>query len=98
MVWLKASVKTLESSTVLQAEPLPAAFLFTYDLLWFFISSKPKENGLTQLVVAGPLGKLDLGDQYGFDPVATFHSGRVIPCPLCRVFSPADLQTEKTVP
>ena len=22
-----------------------------------------------------PLGKLDLSDQYGFDPVATFHDG-----------------------
>jgi len=31
---------------------------------------------VTKLVVAGPLSKLDLGDQYGFNPVAAFHDER----------------------
>jgi hypothetical protein len=31
---------------------------------------------LTKLVVESPLGKFDLGDQHGFDPVAAFHNGR----------------------
>jgi len=28
-----------------------------------------------------PLGKLDLGDQYGFNPVAAFHDAGLIPRP-----------------
>jgi hypothetical protein len=31
---------------------------------------------LTKLVIERPLGKLDLGDQYGLDPAATFHDRR----------------------
>ena len=46
------------------------------------IRSQPK------LVVVRPLGKLDLGNQEGFDPVATFHDSSVIPRPhLPRDFS-----------
>ena len=46
------------------------------NILWLFVSSQSLEDGLTKLVVAGPLGKLDLGDQHGFDPVALFHHCR----------------------
>jgi hypothetical protein len=36
--------------------------LFAHDLLGLFVSPKTKEDRLTKLVVAAPLGKLDLGD------------------------------------
>jgi hypothetical protein len=38
-----------------------------------FVSSQFKEDRLTKLVLECPFGKLDLGDQHGFDPVATLH-------------------------
>ena len=50
--------------------------LFTGNVLSLLVSSQPQEHGLTKLVVAGPLGKLDLSDQNGFDPVAAFHDSR----------------------
>jgi hypothetical protein len=40
--------------------------LFAHHLLGLFVSPKTQEDGLTKLVVAGPLGKLDLGDQQEF--------------------------------
>ena len=39
----------------------------------FFVCSKTKEHRLAKLVIIGPLGKLDLGDQYGSDPFAALH-------------------------
>jgi len=50
--------------------------LFTNDVLVRFVSSQSQEDWLTKLVVAGPLGKLDLGDQQGFDPNTAFHDRR----------------------
>ena len=47
--------------------------LFTNDILCLFVSSQPQEDGLTKLIVAGPLGKLDLGDQYRLNPFAPLH-------------------------
>jgi hypothetical protein len=44
---------------------------FTNDVFSLFISSQSKEDGLTKLFVAGPLGKLDLGDQDRLNPFAT---------------------------
>jgi len=44
--------------------------LFANDILCLFVRPQPEEDRLTKL---GPLGKLDLGDQYRFDPVAAFH-------------------------
>jgi len=46
---------------------------FTNDVLSLFVSSQSKEDGLTKLSVAGPLGKLDLGDQDRLNPFALFH-------------------------
>jgi hypothetical protein len=34
----------------------------------FFISAQSQEDGLPKLVVAGPLGELDLSDQHWFNP------------------------------
>jgi hypothetical protein len=47
--------------------------LFPNDILCQLISAQPQEDRLTKLIVAGPLGKLYLGDQYRFDPLAAFH-------------------------
>ena len=38
--------------------------LFTGDILSLFVASQPKKDRLTELVVAGPLGELNLGDQH----------------------------------
>src|ERR1700736_3925175 len=51
----------------------PAWRHFTYHILCLFVSSQPQEDGLTKLIVAGPLGKLDLGDQYRLNPFAPLH-------------------------
>ena len=51
-------------------------YLFTDDLRSRFIGAQSQEDRLTKLIVAGPLGKLDLGDQDRFDPMATFHDRR----------------------
>jgi hypothetical protein len=51
------------------------------DVLCQFVSAQSQEDGLAKLIVTSPLGKLDLGDQHGFDPVAAFHDGRVMPWP-----------------
>ena len=45
-------------------------------MLCLLIGSQPKEHRLTKLVVVCPLGKLDLGDQHRFKPVAAFHDCR----------------------
>jgi hypothetical protein len=45
------------------------------DILGLLVSPQAEEHGLTKLVVASPLRKLDLGDQYRFDPVAALHDG-----------------------
>src|SRR5262245_59689894 len=47
--------------------------LLTNDGLCLLVSPQPQENRLAKLVVVRPLGKLDLGDQHGFNPVAAFH-------------------------
>jgi hypothetical protein len=46
---------------------------FTNDILCLFVSSQPQEDGLTKLIVPGPLGKIDLGDQYRLNPFAPLH-------------------------
>jgi hypothetical protein len=45
--------------------------LFTNDVVSLFVSSQSEEDGLRNLVVAGPLGKLDRGDQNRIDPNRT---------------------------
>src|SRR6516162_9367489 len=45
-------------------------------MLCLLIGSQPKEHRLTKLVVVCPLGKLNLGDQHGFDPLAALHHRR----------------------
>jgi hypothetical protein len=50
--------------------------LFSDDFRGRFIGAQSKEDRLRKLIVAGPLGKLDLGDQDRFDPMATFHDRR----------------------
>ena len=44
-----------------------AQYLFTNDVRGRFIGAQSQEDGLPKLIVAGPLGKLDLGDQDRFD-------------------------------
>ena len=68
--------------------------LFTNDLLRLFVSSQAEKHGLTQLAVAGPLGELDLGDQYRLDPMAPLHDRRRDTTAL--VFSPASSQRGKS--
>jgi hypothetical protein len=41
--------------------------LFPNDVLGLLVSSQAQEDGLTKLVVAGPLGELDLSDQHRLD-------------------------------
>jgi hypothetical protein len=53
--------------------------LFANDSLWVFVSPQSEEHRLTQLVVVRPLGKFNLSDEYGFDPLATFHDRRCDP-------------------
>jgi hypothetical protein len=48
-------------------------FLLTNDILGLFVGPQSEKDRLTKLVVLRPLRKLDLGDQYRFDPVAAFH-------------------------
>ena len=64
--------------------------LFTNDILWLFVSSQSQKDRLAQLAIVGPLGKLDLGDQHGFEPVAALHDRRSYPeSPTPLVFSAA---------
>jgi hypothetical protein len=51
-------------------------YLVPNDILRRFISSQSEEDGLAKLVVTGPLGKLDLGNQHRLDPVAVLHNCR----------------------
>jgi len=68
--------------------------LFTGDILSLFVASQPKKDRLTELVVAGPLGELNLGDQHtcrgafssngtaGDEPAACTREFRLeAPCP-----------------
>ena len=50
--------------------------LFANDILRLFVSSQPQEDRLAELVVVRPLGKFDLGDKNGFNPLAGSHDGR----------------------
>jgi hypothetical protein len=50
-----------------------AKHLFANDILSVFVGSQSQKYRLTKLVVSRPLGKFDLDDQYGFDPVTAFH-------------------------
>jgi hypothetical protein len=50
--------------------------LFANDIFRCLISSQPQEHRLTQLIIECPLGKFDLDNQYGVDPLATFHDRR----------------------
>ena len=43
--------------------------LFANDLFGVFIGAQAQKDRLPQLVVVCPLGKLDLGDQHGLEPV-----------------------------
>ena len=56
------------------------------------------EDRMTKLIIARPLGKFDLGDKHGLIHWQRFITAGVIPRPICLVFSPADLQTDKTAP
>jgi hypothetical protein len=55
---------------------VPPAFLFTNDLPWVLVASQPQKDWLPELAVTRPLGKLDLGNQHRFDPVALLHQRR----------------------
>jgi hypothetical protein len=55
--------------------------LFTKDILCLFVSPQYQEDRLTKLLVGRPLGKFDLGDEHGFNPMATFHDARGNPEP-----------------
>ena len=48
---------------------------------------------MTNLIIAGPFGKLDLGDRHGFDPMTVFHGARGDTLALRQI-----LQMDKTVP
>jgi hypothetical protein len=50
--------------------------LLTDDILGLFVRAQSEENRLPNLIVQGPLGKLDLGDQDRLDPNTTFHDCR----------------------
>jgi len=52
---------------------------FTNDILSLFVGSQPKKHRLAQLVIMSPLGKLDLGNQHRFDPLAALHDDRCNP-------------------
>jgi len=56
--------------------------LFTDDFHWLLVASKAQKDGLTKLIVAGPLGKFDLGNQNWLDPDTAFHDGRRDPYSL----------------
>ena len=56
-----------------------AIVLVANDIFRLFISSRSQEDRLTELVVMCPLGKFDLGNPDGFDPVAAFHDRRCNP-------------------
>ena len=53
-------------------------YLFTNDRLCLFVSTQSQEHWLTKLVIAGPLGELDLSHQHGLDPTPALHDCRVI--------------------
>jgi hypothetical protein len=51
------------------------------------LSVRSQEDWLTKLVIVRPLGKLDLGDKYGFNPLATLHDrGRNAKTPSASAF------------
>ena len=60
------------------------------------ISDVPKRQTVVRIVQWPPLGKLDLGNQHGFEPDAAFHDCGRNPHPIRLCSSPADLQTDKT--
>ena len=45
------------------------------DILCLYIGTHPQGHRLTKLTIMRPLGKLDLDDQNGFDPMAALHHG-----------------------
>ncbi len=49
---------------------------FTNHIFCLFVGPQSQEDRLTQLVIERPLRKLDLGDQYRLNPLATFHDCR----------------------
>jgi hypothetical protein len=51
-------------------------FLFADNLLWVSVTPQAEKDGLTQLVVARPLGKLDLSDQDRFNPLTALNDRR----------------------
>lgn len=46
------------------------------NVLLVLVASQAQKDGLTQLVVASPLGKFDLSDQDWFNPMAPLHDRR----------------------
>ena len=51
----------------------PTLVLFTNDILCLFVALQPQKHRLTKLAIMGPLGEFDLGDEYGFNPLAALH-------------------------
>jgi hypothetical protein len=49
-------------------------FLFPNNIPWVFIASQAQKDGLAELAVVGPLGKLDLGHQPRLDPSTALRS------------------------
>lgn len=56
-----------------RAAPDCADRLFTDDFHRLLVTSQAEKDGLTKLIVAGPLGKFDLGNQNRLDPDTAFH-------------------------
>ena len=54
-------------------------YLFANDVFRLLIGSQPEKDRLTKLVIVSPLGKLDLGDKCGADPLAALHYCRCNP-------------------
>jgi hypothetical protein len=76
------------------------------DLVRALIASQPQEPGLAELAVAGPLGKLDLGNEYGIDPGTAFHDlwgdcltpTQVAALPVRKTSTPVDLDLSSGEP
>ena len=50
--------------------------LFSNDVFCLLVGSQAQKDRLTQLIIMGPLGELDLGDQHWIKPMAAFDRQR----------------------
>jgi hypothetical protein len=77
--WNPWMLKKSKSDSIAILMGWTSLFSFTNHILCLFVGPQSQEDRLTQLVIECPLGKLDLSDEYGSDPLATFHDRRCDP-------------------